>query len=169
MGRSPRRSKSAPETTSEKADALVPSADEGQSVAFRLERLSDPIDQLFIDAQDAQSTWRITQPLAARVIELLRHEVENASHEGEIGLAQAQKLLTTITQAAKALAGASQTIHGTLERIVELQRTIGGGSRDLSKLSEGELRKIILGVADSLRRPLVQIDGGSSAANAALV
>jgi hypothetical protein len=157
----PRRAKSAPETTSDQMDALAhphdsgsSSGGEGQSVAFRLEKLSDPIDQLLVDAQDAQSTWRILRPLGEQAINLLRNELENAAAEGEMDLGAAQKLLTTISQAAKAFASAAQTIHSSFERMVELQRTLGGGQRDLSRLSEADLRKIVMGTAHMLERSL---------------
>jgi hypothetical protein len=135
---------------------------EGQPapVGARIASLTGPIDELLVDAQDAQSTWRVLQPLAKSVIDHMRRELEEASQEGGIDLNAAQKLLTTISTCAKSFASASGMIVQSFERLVELQRTLGGAGRDLDKLSEADLRRIVLGVARTLepRMPSTPVD-----------
>lgn len=139
-------------------DSPDPGSAEGAvaPVGDRIASLSDPIDLLLVDARDAQSTWRILRPLADRAIELLRAELEEAAREKSLDLAEAQKLLTTISTCSKSFASSAAMIVQSFERLVELQRTLGGAGRDLNKLSESDLRKIVLGVARTLEpsRPI---------------
>jgi hypothetical protein len=135
------------------------------TIAHDLTRLAGPIEQLLIDAESAHATWRTLQPLAKQVIDLLQSELTQASEAGEIDLNAAQKLLGSITTASKALAQSAGTIVGSFERVVEVQKTLGGGKRrDLGKLPEHELRRI---VGDVVREfglgPAIDVTPGGAA------
>jgi hypothetical protein len=135
------------------------------TVAYDVSRLAGPLEQLLLDAESAHSTWRTLQPLASRVIDLLKAELEKSAERDEIDLAAANKLLTSITTASKALAQSAGTIVGSFERVVEVQKTLGGGKRrDLGKLPEHELRRI---VGDVVREfglgPMIDVTPGGAA------
>lgn len=146
-------------------DVSLPSEPTTRTFAADVARLAGPIEQLLIDAESAHATWRTLQPLASRVIELLQAELTKDAESGLIDLAAAQKLLGSITTASKALAQSAGTIVGSFERVVEVQKTLGGGKRrDLGKLPEHALRRL---VAEAVREfglgPAIDVTPGGAA------